>query len=66
MMNHVPKKRAVSDAERIKSLKDTNEANLPAMVELFLQDAKLQRAKFEAYLGEGFTPEQAMQLCTRP
>jgi hypothetical protein len=54
------------DAETIKAFKEKSEANLPAMRELFSQDAKLQWVKFSAYLEEGFSREEAIQLCVRP
>lgn len=65
IMNHIPKKRTVTDAEKIKAFTESNEANMPAMLLLFKDDAKIQRAKFDAYLTEGFTADQAIQLCTR-
>jgi len=37
--------------------------NLPALMELKQLDAKLCRVKFLALVEQGFTPEQALELC---
>jgi hypothetical protein len=36
---------------------------LPARIEYQRIMARLQRSAFDAYLAEGFTPEQALELC---
>lgn len=38
---------------------------LDAMIEATRLIAKYRRAAYEAYLAEGFTAEQALQLCTK-
>ena len=64
-MRRIPKKPAITDAETLKAFKEKSEANLPIMREIFIEDAKMQWAKFSAYLGQGFSREEAIQLCVR-
>ena len=40
-------------------------ANMPAMMELQVAMARLQRARFKALLKEGFTEAQAIELCKK-
>jgi hypothetical protein len=51
-------KEQVSFAQAVKNLRDT----LPAMLEWQALQARLQRARFEALVREGFTAEQALYL----
>lgn len=37
--------------------------NMPALIAKLKIDAKLHRAKYAALLEEGFTDEQALELC---
>lgn len=37
--------------------------NIPVIIEFEKYTAKVRRAKYEFYLGEGFSPEQALELC---
>lgn len=46
-------------AQSVKTLRD----NLPAMMELKQLDAKLCRVKFLALVEQGFTEQQALELC---
>lgn len=39
---------------------------LPAMIELAGLEAKIRRTKYEAYIANGFTPEQALELTKVP
>jgi hypothetical protein len=45
--------------KQLKILKD----NLPEHLEFMWIKAKLKREGYMAYLSEGFTPEQALELC---
>lgn len=51
-------KEQVSFAQAVKNLRDT----LPAMLEWQALQARLQRARFEALVREGFTADQALYL----
>lgn len=46
-------------AQSVRTLRE----NLPALMELKQLDAKLCRVKFVALVEQGFTPEQALELC---
>lgn len=37
--------------------------NLPIFIEMMQVDAKIRRAKFEALVNEGFSEQQAIELC---
>lgn len=64
-MNHIPKKRVVTEAEKIKAMIESTATNFPLMVEAYKQGARLQKARFDAYVEAGFAQEQAMRLCLR-
>jgi hypothetical protein len=64
-MNHIPKKRSVTEAEKIKAMIEDNDTNFHLMVEAYKQGARMQKARFDAYIEIGFTEEQAMRLCLR-
>jgi hypothetical protein len=49
----------VSLAQAVVNMRD----NLPAMMEFQKLNAKIIRAKYLALIGEGFTEQQALQLC---
>lgn len=36
---------------------------LPLLTEYHQLDAKIKRAKYDALLAEGFSPDQALELC---
>jgi DNA topoisomerase IB len=52
-------KSQVEFAQAIANLRD----NLPAMMEFQRLNAKVIRAKYVALIGEGFSEQQALQLC---
>lgn len=37
--------------------------NLPAMLEMLAIDAQMRRAKYNALIKEGFSDQQALELC---
>lgn len=52
----------VAIAQNVKRL----QMALPAMLELAALEGKIRRAKYDAYLANGFTPEQALELAKAP
>lgn len=52
-------KQAFELARFVATLKE----NLPAHMELAELNAKLTHKKYAAFIKEGFTPDQALQLC---
>lgn len=52
-------KERVNLAQSIKTIRD----EMPLQIELQQVLAKLAKAKFDALVREGFTPEQALSLC---
>lgn len=53
----------MSQAKCAQMLREMRE-NMPALLDMAVMTAKLYRHKYEALLKEGFTPEQALRLCT--
>lgn len=52
-------KTRVAIAQAVKELKE----NMPAMLEHIILTARLTKAKYDALIKEGFTKEQAIELC---
>jgi hypothetical protein len=63
-MNHEDKQ----EAERAKLARDIREMHelLPMRADLERALARIVRVKFLALTAEGFTPEQALELCKKP
>lgn len=57
----------MTDKERMQlaqAVRDTRE-NMPAILESITLSARLAKAKYDALMKEGFTAEQALELCAR-
>lgn len=52
-------KERVNLAQLIRNIRD----EMPMQIELQQVHARLTKAKYDALVREGFTPEQAIQLC---
>lgn len=52
----------VTLAQAVKKLRD----NLPALLEMEQLHARLTRNKFLALVQQGFTEQQALELCKKP
>jgi hypothetical protein len=55
-------KKSVDMARGVKHLRD----NIIAMIEFEQLNARLVRAKYLALLEQGFTEQQALELCRKP
>jgi len=53
----------ISKPEQMKKLLSESREMLPLMVELAYIEAKQKRAMYLAYVAEGFTEQQAIDLC---
>lgn len=42
---------------------ETLRRNLPTILEFHVIDARIKRAKYDAYMAEGFDEKQALELC---
>jgi len=51
------------NTDQMKALIHKMTAELPLLMEHAILTAKLQRAKFNALIAEGFTEQQALELC---
>lgn len=56
---------SIADTQRDKLAADVAELRslLPARIEYQRVMAKLQREAYQAYIAEGFTPKEALELC---
>jgi hypothetical protein len=53
----------MNELEKLQQSLAAYRMNLPVLIEYQILNAQVTRAKYNALLKEGFTPEQAVQLC---
>lgn len=52
-----------SSTDETKALLEVVKRGLDSQIELVGLIAKIRRAKYDAHIAEGFTPEQALEIC---
>lgn len=55
-------KRRVASAQALKEVRE----NMPAILENIALQAQMTKAKYDALIKNGFTAEQAIELCKAP
>ena len=61
-MNVTPIKQGATNADNLRALLKAMVDEMPVQIEIAATLAKIRREKFKAYLREGFTEAQAMEL----
>lgn len=51
------------EADKLRAAVEEMRRTLPLLTEYHQLDAKIKRAKYDALLAEGFSPNQALELC---
>jgi len=62
-MADTPKLVDIGQKDDMKAASEFARRNLPTMIENAVMIAKLRRSYYDAYLAEGFTEAQALELC---
>lgn len=61
-MSITPFKTKPDGLEKLRSAAQAMKDELPLQIEIAVTFAKIRREKFKAYVLEGFTPDQALEL----
>ena len=53
----------LGDKDKMRAAVEEMKRSLPTWIEHAELTAKIRRASYEAHIAQGFTPEQALELC---
>lgn len=54
------------DKDKLRANMEQMKRELPVYIEYTMLVAEIRRASFDAHMAQGFTPQQALELCKEP